>query len=162
MIAFGIDPGLTGGIAVRGDGIIAAIAFTSTDGTLDFEKIQAFLRPFKEFESKAFVEAVHASPQMGVSSAFTFGRTTGHIEGYLLGQGISIARVRPQKWQAEMYSMVSSSIVGKERSLIAARVLYPQIDLRATERSHTPHTGKADALLLATYGFRSLNTAKLV
>lgn len=162
MIIFGVDPGLSGSVAAVGEGIAAAIPFEQSNaGTLDFKAIAAFLDSFKQFECRAFVEAVHAFHKQGVSSAFTFGRTTGHIEGFLLGRGIMVSRVLPKVWQDSMYLKLRPELEGKERSIQAVKALYPDISIRRTVRTTTDHSGMADALLIATYGHRLLSLAKL-
>lgn len=156
MIFLGCDPGLHGSIAAVGEGIAAAIPFTSHEGTLDFVKIAAFVDSFKQFKRRAFVEMVHAMPKQGVSSSFSFGRTTGHIEGFLLGRGIHVTRVLPRKWMETMYIGVPQELQNKARSIYAASKLFPSISLLETPRCKTPHSGMADALLIAEFASRSL------
>jgi hypothetical protein len=49
------------------------------------------------------IEAVGGSPQMGVASAFAFGRAAGVLEGVLAGLGLAeVARPAPAVWKARM------------------------------------------------------------
>lgn len=157
IIAIGVDVGLTGSIAARGDGFTACVPFKSKDGTVNFHPISDFLKALQDFKLIAFVEAVHATPQMGVSSAFTFGRTCGHLEGFLIGRGIPVRRVRPQAWQKEMHRGVEPTADAKARSLDAVKNLFPEVNLLETPRCKTPHKGMIDALLIAEYGWRTIS-----
>lgn len=40
----------------------------------------------------------------------------------------------------------------KERNLQEVQKMYPNVDLRGSEASRVPHSGKVDALLIAHYG----------
>jgi hypothetical protein len=80
MLFIGIDPGDTGGVAVLND----------KDDTLTFSK---YKRPFgslldelelEKNEHVILLEKVGASPQMGTTSAFTFGKNSGSIEEAIL------------------------------------------------------------------------------
>ena len=54
---------------------------------------------------RAYLEAVSSSPQMGVVSAFSFGRGYGNLEMALTAAGIPFERVRPQVWQKALGCM---------------------------------------------------------
>ena len=95
----------------------------------------------KVAESRIYcvIEKVASSPQMGVKSAFTFGRSLGVLEGCLAASGIPYAFVTPQKWQKAMCCLSKGD---KNVTKAAAQRLYP--NERITHAT-------ADALLLATY-----------
>jgi crossover junction endodeoxyribonuclease RuvC len=110
----GIDPGLDGGIAVVDTGrrILALHPMPSSSrivsrtrrrfyDTFEFTKL---LRELKE-EFKlvcAAVERVSASPQMGVTSAFSFGLGYGIIHGALEALDIKVIPVEPTVWKRKM------------------------------------------------------------
>jgi len=91
---------------------------------------------------KAYIEQVSSSPQMGVVSAFSFGRGYGNLEMALTAAGISFERVRPQVWQKALGCMTKGD---KNVSKRKAQELFP-------DRKITHAT--ADALLIAYYGTR--------
>jgi Holliday junction resolvasome RuvABC endonuclease subunit len=93
----------------------------------------------RTLSSKCVIEKVSSSPQMGVVSAFTFGRSYGFLQGCLAAEGIPYALVTPQKWQKAMGCMTKGD---KNVSKAAAQRLYPKEKI-----THA----NADALLLATY-----------
>jgi hypothetical protein len=91
---------------------------------------------------KAYIEQVSSSPQMGVVSAFSFGRGYGNLEMALTAAGIPFERVRPQVWQKAMGCMTKGD---KNISKAKAQELFPDKKIiHAT----------ADALLIALYGTR--------
>lgn len=145
MIYLGIDPGCNGGIAaIDGDGgdplILTLKDRTETD-------IRQWLDEFPGWECRAVVEAVASSPQMGVKSAFTFGRGYGFLRGLLTAYRIPFVEARPQAWQKALGCLTKGD---KNVSKARAQQLFPA--LKVTHAT-------ADALLLATYCRR--NSAQL-
>jgi len=47
----------------------------------------------------AFLETVHATPQMGVTSSFDFGRSSGVVEMALVARGVRLEQVQPAAWK---------------------------------------------------------------
>ena len=96
----------------------------------------------------AFVqlEAVGASPQMGVTSSFSFGRSFGVVEGVVAGMEIPIKYVQPSTWKRAVGIKLRAS---KDESRMVASQIWP-------EWSHLwplkKDDGKAEAMLLAYYG----------
>jgi hypothetical protein len=142
MTAIGIDPGKNGGIAWISDGKPCVEKMPETIQDL-WDLIESIgYRPPWEFgpKPKAYIEAVHSSPQMGVKSAFTFGNGFGHLEMALTAAGIPFERVRPQSWQKAMGCMTGGD---KNISKRRAQELFPSLKI-----THST----ADALLIAHYG----------
>lgn len=139
----GIDPGKSGGIAWIADGRPCVEKMPDTIQDL-WELILDITGVSKRYvqpeELKAYIEAVHSSPQMGVKSAFTFGNGFGHLEMALTAAGIPFERVRPQKWQQAMGCLTKGD---KNVSKRRAQELFPRMKV-----THAT----ADALLLAEYG----------
>jgi hypothetical protein len=151
MTVIGIDPGKNGGIAWIQDGkpcvekmpetlrdlweLICDIN-SATNGT-PYERLMAAC-----WTPKAYIEQVHSSPQMGVTSAFTFGNGFGHLEMALTAAGIPFERVRPQVWQKAMGCMSKGN---KNVTKAKAQELFPS--LKVTHAT-------ADALLIASYGVK--------
>ena len=73
----------------------------------------------------------------------------------LISNDIPHTLVSPQTWQKDMHQGVTKIENKKEMSLIAARRLFPNADLRdpnrKTERSQKEHDGLIDSLLIAEY-----------
>lgn len=105
------------------------------------------------------MEDVHAIFGASAKSTFNFGWSLGIIEGVLSGMGIAYTKVAPKEWQREMWQGIrpvyksgnSKAIDTKATSLLAAKRLFPNEDLRRSARATLPHDGIVDALLMAEY-----------
>lgn len=101
-LIIGIDVGKSGGVAwqstlhERRHAEAKSFSATETDTAWLFRDIQQSV----DEEIIAYIERVGATPQMGVSSAFTFGRGYGFLRGILIGLGIPFEEVSPVKWQS--------------------------------------------------------------
>jgi hypothetical protein len=143
-ITIGIDPGTNGAIAwidERGKSCVEKMPDTLQDLWELVRDITNFPRSAIDGRKyKAYLEAVSSSPQMGVVSAFSFGRGYGNLEMALTAAGIPFERVRPQVWQKAMGCMTKGD---KNISKAKAQELFP--DKKVIHAT-------ADALLIALYG----------
>ena len=158
MRFFGLDPGANGGLAVLDNlGIVyhagkmpdterelLDLLLDTSDG--DFVNL-------REKHNRAVLEKVHSSPQMGVVSAFTFGKGYGALRMALVAAGIPFDEVSPVKWQGAM-GVLQPRIPGVKRaqgskdkniSKRRASEIFPGVKV-----THAI----ADALLLAEYARR--------
>jgi Holliday junction resolvasome RuvABC endonuclease subunit len=137
----GIDPGVTGGIAIlRDDGtVVETYRMPATERDL-----LDLLAPWpKGYQTYAVLERVSASPQMGVVSAFTFGRGYGALLMALTAAYIPFDQVTPQTWQKALGCLSKGE---KNITKRRAQQLFP--DVKVTHAI-------ADALLLAEFGRRT-------
>ncbi len=144
QITIGVDPGVNGAIAwidERGKSCVEKMPDTLQDLWELICDITNFPRSAIDGRKyKAYIEQVSSSPQMGVVSAFSFGRGYGNLEMALTAAGIPFERVRPQVWQKAMGCMTKGN---KNISKAKAQELFPDKKIiHAT----------ADALLIALYG----------
>jgi hypothetical protein len=143
-ITIGIDPGASGAIAwidERGKSCVEKMPDTLQDLWELIRDITNSPRSAIDGRKyKAYIEQVSSSPQMGVVSAFSFGRGYGNLEMALTAAGIPFERVRPQVWQKAMGCMTKGD---KNISKQKAQELFP--DKKVTHAT-------ADALLIALYG----------
>ena len=141
-VTIGIDVGASGAIAwidERGKSCVEKMP----DTLQDLWQLILDIRCFEPNEPcKAYIEQVSSSPQMGVVSAFSFGRGYGNLEMALTAAGIPFERVRPQVWQKAMGCMTKGD---KNISKAKAQELFPSIKC-----THAV----SDALLIALYGSR--------
>jgi hypothetical protein len=143
VIYIGIDPGKSGAMAIvwpDGQPATGVCRFDATpadqaDWLLGFDLTQAV----------AVMEKVSSSPQMGVVSAFSFGKSQGFLLGLLTALKVPYHEVTPQKWQKAMGCMSGGD---KNVTKHAAQKLWPH--LKITHRD-------ADARLIAEYGRRFIN-----
>lgn len=109
----GIDPGLDGGMTVTcGRHLYEArkiptwerIVSRSRRRYFDTTMFSHTIKVWKSlFDIRyAAVENVHASPQMGVASAFSFGHVAGCIAGALASAGIGAFFIEPSSWKNKM------------------------------------------------------------
>ena len=146
MIYIGVDPGKNGGIAIiDSDGVIA-FPFSEERLLIELDGIA------QEYECICYLEHVHAMPKQGVSSTFNFGMNFGFIQGVLKAYEIPYELVTPQKWKKE-FSCTSD----KNTSIEVCKRLFPNVNIKATERCKKDHDGMAEALLIAEYGRRHYN-----
>ena len=145
MIYIGIDPGKNGGIAFINefDEIIQLLPFSEDSLIMLIKNCSS--------DMKCTLEHVHAMPKQGVSSTFNFGMNFGFIQGVLKAYGIPYELVTPQKWKKE-FSCTSD----KNTSIEVCKRLFPNVNLKATERCKKDHDGMAEALLLACYAKRHM------
>lgn len=143
-ITIGIDPGANGGVAwidYNGKACVEKIPDSLQDLWELICDITRYPKSSIDGRSyKAYIEQVASSPQMGVVSAFSFGRGYGNLEMALTAAGIPFERVRPQVWQKALNCMTGGS---KNITKARAQELFP-------DRKITHAT--ADALLIAYYG----------
>lgn len=150
----GIDPGKSGGIAVleTRDKLLYATVTPMPETDRD---LYNYLRSIthKGGQPLAFLEQVSASPQMGVSSAFSFGQSYGALKMAIAAAGIRLELVSPFKWQSALGLILKGSgrRLGrndgekKRRNKARAQELFPLLTIT---------NATADALLIAEYGRR--------
>lgn len=136
----GVDPGASGGIAALDEtgAVVAALKMPETERDV----LEAFsgLDVFDLAGSaRAVLEFVRSSPQMGVTSAFSFGRNYGALRMALVAARIPFDEVSPQKWQTAMRCLTKGD---KNVSKRRAQELFPHQKV-----THAT----ADALLLAEF-----------
>lgn len=144
----GIDPGLSGGIAVLGAEKDCALPFSTMSETEEFlidliksESISLF---------KAFVEEPPVFFQGaggGLASQAKLHRNLGQYEGLLMGVGIPFETISPKKWQKGLPGLAKLKGVERKRALKNLAVQrYPQLK---------PTLKTCDAILIAEYGLKN-------
>lgn len=151
MIYIGIDPGKNGGIAFIENGNNSSEAYPYSDDVL-INNLKLIYAQGWHNAVICYLEHVHAMPKQGVSSTFNFGMNFGFIQGVLKAYGIRYELVTPQKWKKE-FSCTSD----KNTSIEVCKRLFPNVNLKATDRCRKDHDGMAEALLIAEYGRRHYN-----
>ena len=148
MVFIGIDPGARGGIGLtgvtdRGQEILDAIPYSN-------ERLLAVCQIYQG-QSVALVEKVHAMPNQGVTSMFTFGKAYGYILGVLDAFQIDVTEVDPRTWKKHF-----GISADKQESIDKCKELYPGVNLLPTPRCRKESDGMAEGLLIATYGRNSV------
>tara|TARA_Y100000361_G_scaffold35863_1_gene30292 strand:+ start:1162 stop:1608 length:447 start_codon:yes stop_codon:yes gene_type:complete len=130
----GIDVGKSGGIAIVSEE--SYDAWKIPESERDLWDLLKECKPSIKF---GMIERVHSSPQMGVRSAFSFGRSYGFLRGMLIALEIPFDEVSPVKWMTKLSCRTKGD---KNVTKRKAQQLFP--DLKITHAI-------ADALLIAEY-----------
>lgn len=166
MIYIGIDPGLSGAVAVLNDGPVIGgsptplcpIVYDTPTALVEGEKTKrkyltsamAFiLKSFRERgDVLAVLENVHSMPKQGVASSFCFGEGKGMWEGILAAFEIPVELVSPQRWKK---AIMADQGKDKSAARFKAMALFPTL---ADQLKLVKHDGRAEALLMAEYARR--------
>ncbi len=153
MRVIGIDPGLSGAIAVLKDKKIQEIFDVPVmpEGKKNKRQLNSaqLVKLIKDIisdneETVVVVEHVTAMPGQGVTSMFNFGQTFGAIKGICAALGLPIFFVRPAKWK-KYFDLINSS---KDASRTKAIEMYPSI---SDQLSKKKDVNKSDAILIARF-----------
>ena len=153
MRIIGIDPGLSGGIAILEDNKIKKLFDMPVmpDGKKNKRQLNSALlvklikNNIEILENTIMVvEQVNAMPGQGVTSMFNFGQTFGAIKGICAALGLPIFLVRPAKWKKH-FELINSS---KDASRTKAIEMYPSISEQLSKKKDV---NKSDAILIARY-----------
>ena len=153
MRIIGIDPGLSGGIAILDDLKIFEMfdmpimsEGKKNKNQLNSAQLVNIINEhvLKNKDTFVIVEQVSAMPGQGVTSMFNFGQTFGSIKGICAALRLPIFYVRPAKWKKH-FELINSS---KDASRTKVIEMYPSISSRLTKKKDV---NKADAILIARY-----------
>ena len=153
MKVFGIDPGLSGAIAIIENNKVLSIFDmpVMAEGKKNKRQLNSaqLVSIIKENisirdEVAVVVEQVNAMPGQGVTSMFNFGQTFGAIKGVCAALGLPIFFVRPSKWKKH-FELINSS---KDSSRTKAIEMYPSL---SDQLSKKKDVNKSDAILIARF-----------
>ena len=153
MKIIGIDPGLSGAIAIleNNKGLNIFEIPVMSEGKknkrqLNSAQLVKLLRDniTKNEEVSVVVEQVNAMPGQGVTSMFNFGQTFGAIKGVCAALELPIFFVRPTKWK-KYFELLNSS---KDASRTKAIEMYPSL---SNQLSKKKDVNKSDAILIARF-----------
>ena len=157
MRIIGIDPGLSGGIAVLEDNKIKQVFDmpVMSDGKKNKRQLNsAFLAQLiteniKSIEDTIIVvEQVNAMPGQGVTSMFNFGQSFGILKGICSAMQISMYFVRPTKWK-KYFNLINSE---KDASRTRAIEIFPYFSAHLSRKKDS---NKADAILIASFYYEN-------
>jgi crossover junction endodeoxyribonuclease RuvC len=153
MKIIGIDPGLSGGIAILEDNKVQQLfdmpvmpEGKKNKRQLNSAQLVKLIKDniINKEEVAVIVEQVNAMPGQGVTSMFNFGQTFGAIKGVCAALSLPIFFVRPSKWKKH-FELINSS---KDASRTKAIEMYPTL---SNELSKKKDVNKSDAILIARY-----------
>ena len=154
MRIIGIDPGLSGGIAILDDLKIYDLfdmpimpEGKKNKNQLNSAQLVNIIKKniLKDNQNTfVIVEQVSAMPGQGVTSMFNFGQTFGAIKGICASLGLPIFYVRPAKWKKH-FELLNSS---KDASRTKVIEMYPSFSEQLRKKKDV---NKADAILIARF-----------
>ena len=154
MKIIGIDPGLSGGIAILENNNVLNIfdmpvmaEGKKNKRQLNSAQLVSLIKEninHKEEEVSVIVEQVNAMPGQGVTSMFNFGQTFGAIKGVCAALELPIFFVRPSKWKKH-FELINSS---KDSSRTKVIEMYPKLSNQLAKKKDV---NKSDAILIARF-----------
>ncbi len=157
MRVIGIDPGLSGAIAILENNKVLGIFDmpVMAEGKKNKRQLNSsqLANIIKENtknieETVVIVEQVNAMPGQGVTSMFNFGQTFGAIKGVCATLELPIFFVRPSKWKKH-FELINSS---KDASRTKVIEMYPTLSAQLTKKRDV---NKSDAVLIAKFYFET-------
>ena len=139
MKIIGIDPGLSGAIAVLENNKVLNIFDipVMSEGKKNKRQLNSALlvnllkeNINEEEEVAVVIEQVNAMPGQGVTSMFNFGQTFGALKGICAALELPIFFVRPSKWK-KYFELINSS---KDASRTKAIEMYPNLSIQLSKK----------------------------
>ena len=150
----GIDPGISGAIAVFEDGKLDCVVDMPTLKIASGKTMKSHISAIvlcgiletythfvKDAQTHIVIEKVGAMPGQGVTSTFNFGRAAGIIEGVVAALQRPYTYVTPSTWTKAV-----GRAAGKDASRMRAMELFPS---KADLFKRAKDDGRADAALIA-------------
>ena len=153
MKIIGIDPGLSGAIAILQEKKVVGIFDmpVMAEGKKNKRQLNSaqLVNIIKQHidsneDVVVVVEQVNAMPGQGVTSMFNFGQTFGAIKGVCAALDLPIFFVRPSKWK-KYFELINSS---KDSSRTKVIEMYPSL---SNQLSKKKDVNKSDAILIARF-----------
>ena len=139
MKIIGIDPGLSGAIAILEDNKVLNIFDmpVMAEGKKNKRQLNSAQlvniikgNTVPEDEVVVIVEQVNAMPGQGVTSMFNFGQTFGAIKGVCAALNLPIFFVRPSKWK-KYFELINAS---KDSSRTKVIEMYPSLSNQLSKK----------------------------
>lgn len=151
----GIDPGLSGGIAITNsqkEWLAQPMPTSDQEVLFAIEEMASYGKL-----CHVYLEQVGARPGQGVVSMFRFGESYGFLQGILIAKKLPFTLIRPQDWQREMFRGTlamkhRTKRDPKERALEVINRTHPGFlrwFFEMFPRRKKPHDGMIDSLLIA-------------
>jgi len=155
MRVIGIDPGLSGAVAVL-TGTDSLAVFDMPTMTVErngkakrqvsASELAEIIYIMKNDNCHVYCERVGAMAGQGVTSVFSFGRSFGMIEGILAAFKLPVTYVAPATWVKAV-----GRGQGKDASRARAMEIFPN---NQTDFKRVKDDGRADAALIAYWGIK--------
>ena len=157
MKRLGIDPGLSGAIAILENKKVLTLFDmpVMAEGKKNKKQLNSAQlvkiiqeNTLKEEDISVVVEQVNAMPGQGVTSMFNFGQSFGVLKGICSAMRLPMFFVRPAKWK-RYYNLINSE---KDASRTRAIEIFPDF---SSQLSKKKDSNKADAILIASFYYET-------
>ena len=155
MKVLGIDPGITGGLAIVEITDVSTIVIDAIDvpviGTGAKERVEsiAIQKWIGQHQpALACIERAQSMPKQGSSSGFKYGRAVGALEAAIALSGVPVQIIEPSVWKRALHLPGKDKEAARQRAL----ELFPAAHaLLARKKDH----GRAEACLIALFGLKN-------
>ena len=157
MMVIGIDPGLSGAIAVLKDKKVLCLfdmpvmaEGKKNKRQLNSAQLVNIIKKNidKDDEISMVVEQVNAMPGQGVTSMFNFGQSFGVLKGICSAMQLPMYLVRPAKWK-KYFNLIKTE---KDASRTKVIEIFPYISSKLSKKKDS---NKADAILIASFFYNT-------
>ena len=157
MKIIGIDPGLSGGMAVLENNKVKFIfdmpvmpEGKKNKRQLNSAQLAKLIKDniLEKEEVCVVVEQVNAMPGQGVTSMFNFGQSFGILKGICSAMQLPMYFVRPAKWK-KYFGLINSE---KDASRTKAIEIFPYFSSQLLRKKDS---NKADAILIASFYYET-------
>ena len=169
-IRVGIDPGKKGALVEITDGVVTKKYPTPLiDEEYDIPSMNNLISAYIGKDNvMVLLEDVHSLGGVSAAANASLMENKGVWIGLLMANKIPFTLVTPKEWQSYSWSGVEKILKEKKSdkdrnitdtkatSLKAALNLYPNVDLRKSERAKKGDEGIIDSLLMAHYAYHKL------
>jgi hypothetical protein len=129
---------------------------------VDWHGLNQILEPYEGFNGMVVFEKLNVIFGSSKKTAFSMGEQYGAVRQCCIAHSLRYTEVPAKKWQSEIFQgQVKITKTGskaaldtKAMALVAAKRLFPKVNLLMTDASSVPHDGLVDALLMAEYARR--------
>ena len=159
MKIIGIDPGLSGAIAVLENSKVKNLFEMpvmpegkknkrQVNGAQLYHEIYKKTQNIEKKNIKVVIEQVSAMPGQGVTSMFNFGQSFGILKGICSAMQLPMYFVRPAKWK-KYFNLINSE---KDASRTKAIEIFPYFSANLTKKKDA---NKADAILISSFFYET-------
>lgn len=151
MSVIGIDPGKNGGIALMNDAYVVVDVVKMPQTNVDLRDTIEDMKA--QGATVCYLEKVHAMPNNGAVSMFTFGQQFGWLQQVLADARIMTIEIPPNTWQKALGVAGTGKDKAEHKSLLKSKAqqLFPSTKVTNYNQ---------DALLIAYYGLTKENNGK--
>jgi len=165
----GIDIGLDGAVVIQDleKNEIVKYKIPKIGNEFDIHNFVEILKEFKDTNCFVVFEDLRAVYGSAAGATFTFGHVAGATEATVIALGLPFKKLQAKIWQKWAFIgipeirkpskinkkgiEVKGGLETKQMALLAAKRMFPNEDLRKSERSKNPDDGIVDALLISEW-----------